>query len=367
MQGFLVGKKGDWVRPEGRRGRGATRNPAGRYEHTAHSIFDDGWGGLDRFKDPQPTQVTELKDASIVNYVSSPDLAFERSINPYRGCEHGCIYCFARPSHAYFGLSSGLDFETRLFVKPGAADVLGKELSAEGYKPRTIAIGTNTDAYQPIERQWRVMRGILEVLDRFNHPVSILTKSNLVVRDIDILSRMAKRRLAVVSLSLTTLDQALARKMEPRASAPRLRLAAIRKLTGAGIPTGVMTAPVIPAINDHELEALLEAAYDAGARRAGYTLLRLPHEIKDLFADWLNEHFPDRAGHVLSLVRGMRGGRLNDPRFGARMHGQGAYGRMISQRFHLAARRLGFNREKLTVDLKSFARPPEPGQQLRLL
>ena len=300
------------VEHERRRGRGAQSNASGRYEPLARIAFDDGWRSLDElppFKTTVPTDATR----KIITRNDSPDIGFDRSINPYRGCEHGCVYCFARPTHAYLGLSPGLDFESKLFVKPEAAELLERELSAPGYSPKVIAIGTNTDPYQPIERRYKVMRRILEVLDRAGHPVGIVTKSALVLRDLDILARMAERKLAKVALSVTTLDPELARKMEPRAATPMRRLETLRRLAQVGVPTTVMVAPVIPALNDMEIERILDAAHAAaGVREAGYVLLRLPLEVRDLFREWLMANYPDRYRHVFKLIREMRGGKDYD-------------------------------------------------------
>jgi DNA repair photolyase len=316
---------------------------------------------------PLRTTLSEDKSQSIIARNSSPDIGFDRSINPYRGCEHGCVYCFARPTHAWLGLSAGLDFESRLFYKPAAAALLEKALRRPHYRPAPIAMGTNTDPYQPAEQRFEITRQILEVLARFRHPVSIVTKSHSIVRDIDILAPMGQAGLAKVALSVTTLDRGLARRMEPRAATPERRLAAIRQLAEAGIPTGVMAAPVIPAINDMEIEAILEAAASAGAIGAGYILLRLPLEIKQLWAEWLAEHYPDRAAKVMALMRGMRGGRDYDPTFGRRMRGQGPYAELIRRRFKLAAKRLGIDGDGPTLDCSRFRPPPRPGEQLSLL
>ena len=324
----------------------------GRYEPVARVKFDDGWQNLEdlpAFK----TTVTVDATRKIITRNDSPDISFDRSINPYRGCEHGCIYCFARPTHAYLGLSPGLDFESKLFVKPEAAKLLERELSAPGYVPRTIAIGTNTDPYQPIEREYQVMRRILEVLERFGHPVGIVTKSALVTRDIDILSRMASRRLAKVALSVTTLDPKLARVMEPRAATPARRLDALRQLTEAGIPTSVMVAPVIPALNDSEIERILDAAAAIGVKEAGYVLLRLPLEVRDLFREWLMANFPDRYRHVFKLVRETRDGKDYDSSWGKRQTGTGPIAWMIGRRFEVACEKLGFNK----VADQAFDRP----------
>src|SRR3954464_12957199 len=307
---------------ERRRGRGAQSNESGRYEAEARVAFDDGWQSLDELP-PFKTTVTIDTSRKVIARNDSPDVGFDRSINPYRGCEHGCVYCFARPTHAYLGLSPGLDFESKLVAKPDAPALLEKERAAPDYEPRMIAIGTNTDPYQPIERERMIMRGILEVLERAGHPVGIVTKSALVTRDIDILSRMAKRDLVKVALSVTTLDAKLARTMEPRASTPAKRLEALRQLSDAGIPATVMVAPVIPALNDSEIERILDAAAHAGVKSAGYVLLRLPLEVRDLFREWLLANYPDRFRHVFKLIRDMRGGRDYDSQWGTRMKGTG--------------------------------------------
>jgi DNA repair photolyase len=348
------------------RGRGASSNASGRFEKENRCLENDGW---DRPEDLPPlrTQVTRESAKTIVTRNVSPDLSFDRSINPYRGCEHGCVYCFARPTHAFLGLSPGLDFETRLFAKTNAASLLERELSAPGYAAKTIAIGTNTDPYQPIERNELVMRKLLEVLARTNHPVAIVTKSALVLRDLDLLAPMAEKGLAKVALSVTTLDPALARKMEPRASSPERRLDAIRRLAAANIPTAVMVAPIIPAINDAEIEAILARAQAMGARDAGYVLLRLPLEVRELFAEWLRAHYPDKLNHVLSLMRSTRAGKLYDPRFGARMTGSGPYAWMIGRRFEAAAARLGLGRSRVPLRCNLFRPPARLGEQLRLL
>lgn len=354
------------VAPDIRRGRGSLSNRSGRFEALQREAFDDGWPEEEKTQ-PLRTTVTEEKPKRIITRNTSPDIGFDRSINAYRGCEHGCVYCFARPTHAYMGLSPGLDFETRLFAKPGAAELLEQELSARDYTPRLIALGTNTDPYQPIEKTYRITRQILEVLDRFNHPVAIVTKSALVTRDADILSSMAERGLAKVALSLTTMDRKLSRAMEPRASTPARRVGAIETLSKAGIPTAVMTAPVIPALNDMEIETLLETAAAAGAREAGYVLLRLPLEVRDLFREWLITEMPDRAGHVMSLIRSMREGKDNSAVWGRRMRGTGPYAWSIGRRFEIAAKRLGLNAERSKLDVTKFSPPPRPGDQLSLL
>jgi DNA repair photolyase len=346
-------------------GRGAVSNASGRFEKQERVLIDDGWSD-----EPEPSLKTEiLRDSSrtIITRNTSPDISFSQSINPYKGCEHGCIYCFARPTHAYLGFSPGADFESKIFAKPNAAELLRKELSAPNYVPKVIAIGTNTDPYQPIERKLKVMRSVLEVLWEFKHPVGIVTKSALILRDLDILAPMAEAGLAKAALSVTTLDRALAREMEPRASTPPKRLEAIKRLNAAGVPAGVMFAPIIPALNDDELEHVLEAAKEAGARSAGYVLLRLPLEIKDLFREWLEANEPGRAKHVMSLIRSMRGGKDYDSQWNTRMRGTGPYADMISKRFHMAVKRLGFNKDARPLDVSHFKRPAQVGDQLSLL
>ena len=346
--------------------RGAISNPAGRYEPLHRETGDDGWWQDDDLP-PLRTSITTDTSRSVIARNDSPDISFDQSINPYRGCEHGCIYCFARPSHAYFGLSSGLDFETRLFAKPDAPRLLEQELRHKTYRCRVIAIGTNTDAYQPIERQLGIMRGVLQVLADYRHPVCITTKSALVARDIDLLAPMAAQGLASVAVSITTLDRELARKLEPRAAVPAKRLEAVARLTGAGIPTGVMVAPLIPALTDHEMEPILAAAAERGAKGADWTLLRLPFELKNLFEQWLACHTPDRRAHVLSLLRQARQGKLNDSTFGRRFTGSGPLADLFARRFALAARRLGLQTSAvfpLRTDL--FTLPPRPGDQLAL-
>ena len=341
---------------ERRRGRGAQSNASGRYEPEARESFDDGWQSLDdlpAFK----TTVSIDSARKVITRNESPDIPFDRSINPYRGCEHGCIYCFARPTHAYLGHSPGLDFESKLYMKPDAPELLERELSAAKYSPRIIAIGTNTDPYQPIERRYEIMRRILQVLDRANHPVGIVTKSALVLRDIDILSSMAKRNLVRVALSVTTLDPELARVMEPRAATPPRRLNALRELSAAGIPTTVMVAPIIPAINDAEIERILDAAAAAGVMSAGYVLLRLPLEVRDLFKEWLIANFPDKYRHVMSLIRQTRGGKDYDAEWGKRMKGGGPYAWMIGRRFSQACERLKLNEKKSALSTDQFTRP----------
>ena len=349
-----------------RRGRGAETNVSGRYEPLVREAFDDEWRSREELP-PIRTEVQVERARKIITRNNSPDISFDRSINPYRGCEHGCSYCFARPTHANMGLSPGLDFETKLFAKPDAAKLLERELAEPGYTPRTIAIGTNTDPYQPIERQWKIMRQILEVLSEANHPVGVVTKSALVVRDIDILSSMAERGLAKVALSLTTLDRRLARAMEPRAATPAKRLETMDKLAAAGIPVTVMTAPIIPALNDMELERLLEAGHEAGAREAGYVLLRLPLEVSPIFREWLLANYPDRAAHVMSVMQQMRGGKDYESEWGVRQRGRGPYAWMIGRRFELAAKRLGLNTERSKLRTDLFSPPVPVGGQMKLI
>jgi DNA repair photolyase len=366
MANAIVEQSGVRVDPERRRGRGAGVNPSGRFEPITRHVFDDGWESLEELP-PFKTEVQVEKPRTIITRNESPDISFDRSINPYRGCEHGCVYCFARPTHSFMGLSPGLDFESKLFAKPDAAKLLEKELAKEGYTPRSMAIGTNTDPYQPIERQYRIMREILEVLEAYGHPVGIVTKSALVERDIDILSRMAERGLAKVALSVTTLDRRLARTMEPRASTPGKRLEAIKTLNEAGVPASVMVAPIVPGLNDAEIERILDSAYAAGAREAGYVLLRLPLEVAPIFKDWLLRHYPDRYRHVMSLIRSMRDGKDYDSEWGKRMKGSGPYAWQIGRRFELAAKKLGFNKEKRHLRTDLFVPPEVAGKQLVLL
>jgi DNA repair photolyase len=337
-------------------GRGALSNASSRFDDEKKIRTDDGWDIEDELP-PLRTILTKDATRTILARNTSPDVPFDRSINPYRGCEHGCIYCFARPTHAYLGLSPGLDFETRILFKPDAAKLLVAELAAPKYRPDVVAMGTNTDPYQPVERELKITRSILKVLSDFNNPVGIVTKSHTVTRDIDILADMAKRNLAEIFLSITTLDKDLARAMEPRASAPHRRLEAIRKLADAGVPVGVMTAPMIPGLNDHEMEAILEKATEAGATRAGFTVLRLPLEIKELFEEWLRANRPDRAERVLSLVRQMRGGALYQAEFGTRMKGEGPIAQLLAARFSAATKRLGLNKIRYRLDTLRFAVP----------
>ena len=347
------------------RGRASRSNASGRFEALARDSVDDGWGE-DPLPDRLETTLTAEKARVIISRNDSPDIGFDRSINPYRGCEHGCIYCFARPTHAYLGLSPGLDFETKLFFKPDAAALLEKELGKRGYQAARIQLGANTDPYQPIERKLRITRQILEVLARYKHPVAITTKNNLVTRDIDILAPMAAENLACVAISVTTLDRKLARSMEPRASTPERRIDAIRALSQAGIPALVGFAPAIPGLNDHEMETVLERAAEAGAVSAYFTVLRLPLEIKDLFREWLEAEFPDRAARVMSLMRQMRGGKDYDAEWGKRMRGEGPIAEMLAQRMHLARRKYGLARDRLSLDVTKFRKPPEDRRQLEL-
>ena len=355
-----------------KKGRGAASNPDNRYETTGRVALDDGWGSAEAAEEeteaPLRTVVLADSSRSVIARNDSPDVPFDKSINPYRGCEHGCIYCFARPSHAYLGMSPGLDFETRIMAKHQVAALLERELARPSYKPQPIALGTNTDPYQPTERRLQLTRQILEVLSRARNPVTIVTKSDLVTRDLDILGPMAEAGLAKVCVSVTTLDNALARVMEPRAPAPRKRLAAIRAISKAGVPSGVMAAPMIPALNDSELEAILEAGAEAGAVLAGYVLLRLPLELKQLFEEWLEAHFPDRKERVLNQLREARGGKLYEARWGERMRGRGVQAELLARRFDLAAKRLGLNhsREDWTLDTSQFLKPEPQSAQLSL-
>ncbi|MFK8015301.1 MAG: PA0069 family radical SAM protein [Gammaproteobacteria bacterium] len=354
------------------KGRGATLSPVARFARHEKESVDDGWSGdvKDETTAREYPQTWLAPEAarSIVTRNESPDIPFDRSINPYRGCEHGCVYCFARPSHSYVDLSPGIDFETRIFYKENAAALLEQTLRKPGYRCRPIAMGTNTDPYQGAERTLGITRELLQVMQRYRHPVTIVTKGALIERDIDILSELAKDRLASVMLSVTTLDNDLKRRLEPRTPSGKARLNTVRALIDAGIPTGVMVAPVIPAINDHEIEAILHAAHAVGVRRAAYILVRLPHEVKDLFRDWLAQHYPERAGHVMSLIRQSRGGKDNDPRFGHRMRGDGVFASMIKRRFDKTCRELGLHaRESAGLDTTQFALPEEVGDQLSLL
>ena len=350
-----------------RKGRGAASNRTGRFEAQVRVHVNDGWVGDSEPPPPVRTTVGIDNARKAIAYNGSPDVPFDRSINPYRGCEHGCSYCFARPTHAYYGLSPGLDFETRLFQKPNAPARLTEELRKPNYEPAFIALGSNTDPYQPIEQKLQITRKILEVLWEFRHPCTIITKSPLVIRDIDIIQPMAAAGLAAVSISVTTLDRDLARRLEPRAPTPAKRLAAIRTLSEANIPVCVLAAPMIPALNDSELESILSAAKEAGVCYANYTLLRLPLEIRDLFAEWLHAHYPGRAKHVMALVRNTRGGADYDSTWGQRRTGTGVYADMLAKRFILARRKLGLDKRAPTFDTSQFNPPPAPGDQLKLL
>jgi len=351
------------LRPGVRRGRGAVSNPPNRYEQHRYEAFDDGWAPQE--PESLATSLTPDASRSLISRNSSPDIPFDRSINTYRGCEHGCIYCYARPSHAWLGLSPGVDFETRLFYKPDAPELLRRELGARGYRCAPIALGVNTDAWQPVERRLQITRRVLEVLLEHRHPLTLITKSGLVERDLDLLTELAGLGLVQATVSVTTLDAELARRLEPRAAAPRRRLEALQRLAAAGIPSGVMVAPVIPALTDPELERILAAGREAGAREAGYVLLRLPLEVEPLFVQWLGENRPDMSERVLNRVRDTRGGTLNDPRFGSRMRGAGVYADLIAQRFRIAYGRLGFEGHA-PLECGLFRVPVSPGAQLGL-
>ena len=351
--------------------RGARSFLQGRFETVAREPFDDGWTPEEKDERALETQVTIERARSIISHNDSPDVGFDSSINPYRGCEHGCIYCFARPSHSYLELSPGLDFETKLFAKTNAAELLRAELSKPGYRPTPIALGPNTDCYQPIERKYKITRGILEVLAECEHPVSIVTKSALVERDLDILGPMGEKNLVRVFVSIGTLDRELARKLEPRAASPQRRLDILKSLSEHHVPCGVMVAALIPALNDRTMEQVLEAAAAAGAEEAAYVILRLPNELKELFKEWLSAHYPDRAGHVISIVHQMRGGRDNDPRFHARMSGSGNFAELIARRFDIACRKFGLNehgagRRRAELDCSRFRPPAANSGQLAL-
>jgi DNA repair photolyase len=347
--------------------RGATLNPESRYSALRRAADDDGWP-RDEELPPLRTEVGVDSSRTAISYNDSPDIPYDRSVNPYRGCEHGCIYCYARPSHARLGLSPGLDFETRLFYKPDAPAQLERELARPSYSPAPLALGANTDPYQPIERRLKITRGLLQVLSDCRHPVSVTTKSALVLRDLDLLAPMAKRGLAAVLISLTTLDRDLARRLEPRAAAPERRLEAMRELAGAGIPVAVLVSPLIPGLTDPDLERILERAAAAGATKAASIPIRLPLELAELFSDWLRTHYPQRAEHVLSLIRQCRDGKLNDSRFGSRMRGSGPIAELLAQRFRVAARRFGLDGQdpRWNLDCTQFRRPQPPGSQLDL-
>lgn len=341
------------------KGRGAVSNSSGRYESRVHEAFDDGWGSADAPPEPLSTTLSVDGARRVITYNRSPDVGFDRSINPYRGCEHGCVYCFARPTHAWLGLSAGLDFESRLYYKPDAPERLLEELADRKYQCRPVALGINTDAYQPVERKTGLTRRILEILCETNHPVILVTKSSLIERDLDLLREMAAKRLVSVSVSITTLSRSLARRMEPRAAAPERRLETLCRIAGAGVPAGLLLAPLIPVLTDGEMERILKAAREAGAASAGYVLLRLPHEVSGLFGEWLDQHEPLKARHVLSKIRETRGGKNYDARFGIRMRGSGDYAELIAQRFRLATKKLGFG-ELPELNTRDF-RPPVLG------
>ena len=359
----------DPLAPRAFKGRGAASNPEGRFESIRHHAEDDGWQSALLDEDaPRPrTEVTEERARSVITRNDSPDIHFTQAMNPYRGCEHGCIYCFARPSHSYLNLSPGLDFETKLRAKSNLAEVLRHELSRPGYRVEPINIGSNTDPYQPIEKRWRLTRAALELLAECHHPCTIVTKNALVERDLDILVPMARERLVQVFVSVNSLDNRLAAKLEPRASAPHRRIQAIRALADAGVPVGVLVAPIIPALNDRDMEAVLEQAADAGARCAGYTVVRLPHELKALVREWLALHAPERAAHVMSLIQQMNGGRDYDSDFRTRMRGQGVFAELLKRRFEIACRKHGFGRAReLQLDTTRFVPPRKPSPQGQL-
>lgn len=349
------------------KGRGAASNREGRFESARGETFDDGWTPDDEPTSPVETQVTHERARTIISRNDSPDIPFDQSINPYRGCEHGCIYCYARPSHSYLNLSPGLDFETKLFAKTNAAELLRAELSKPGYRVSPINLGANTDPYQPIERRYRITRQVIEILAELKHPLTIVTKNALVERDLDLLMPLAKQNLVYVFLSVTSLDNRLASKLEPRASAPHRRIEALRRLSEAGVPCGVLVAPIIPMLTDRWLEGIIERAAQAGARMASYTIMRLPYELKDLVREWLELHFPERAEHVMSLIKQMRGGKENDPRFGSRMRGEGEFAALIRQRFSIAARKFGLTRTRdIALDCALFAPPRKSSPQADL-
>ncbi len=361
-------KKTILIDPNRFRGRGTSSNDVGRFEAFERDLYDDGWDGLDDLP-PFKTEVRHEESTSIITHNKSPDIPFDRSLNPYRGCEHGCPYCYARPSHSYWGMSPGLDFETKLTARVNAAELLEEELSKPSYvsKPISpIALGGNTDPYQPIEREYKLTRQILEVLLEAKHPLTIVTKSVLVVRDLDLLGELARQNLVLVALSITSLDKVLTRQMEPRASAPHLRLKALDELHKAGVPTMTMMAPMIPSLNDHEMEGIMEAVLDRGCTEANYVLLRLPHEIKELFREWLLREVPDRASRVISLVQSMRGGKDYKAEFGTRMRGEGPYADLLSHRYKLALKRLGFNKKPISLRTDLFVPPVPKGGQMRL-
>lgn len=345
------------------KGRGATLQIEGRFENVTRERLDDGWNTPDEELPLFKTSVTVERAKSLIQRHDSPDLPFEYSLNAYRGCEHGCIYCYARPSHGYLNLSPGLDFETKLFAKPDAAKLLRAELAKSGYQCSPIALGVNTDHYQPIEREWKLTRQILEVLAECKHPFSIVTKSALIERDLDLLTHMARDNLVQVVITITSLNGEVVRQLEPRAASPRRRLQTLQRLNEAGVPCGVMVAPVIPFLTDAELENILQAAYEHGARTANYVLLRLPYELKDLFKDWLNVNYPLKAEHVMSRLREMRGGKENDATFGTRFKGEGVFSALLEKRFQNSCERLGFLKAKQRLDITKFRPPVTGGQQ----
>lgn len=346
-------------------GRGAGLNPAGRFEDKSLDNFDDGWQNDEEVAALKTTVQVE-KARTIITTNHSPDIVFDRSINPYRGCEHGCVYCFARPSHSYMGLSAGVDFETQLFAKPDAATLLAKEISSPNYKPKIIAIGTNTDPYQPIEKKWAIMRDVLLVLHQANHPVSIVTKSALILRDKDILAEMAQKQLVRIHISLTTLDHRLSRAMEPRAASPKRRLETIRHLHEAGIPVSTIVAPIIPGLNDHEIEKILEAAKEAGIHDADFVMLRLPYEVAPLFKDWLLREYPNHYRKIIMILRSMRGGKDYDADWQSRMRGQGPFAELVARRFRLACERLNIGKRKIALSFENFDPPFKSPKQLSL-
>lgn len=346
--------------------RGATINPEGRFEKEKREVFDDGWDLEEEILPPLETTLLKDMAKTLINYNDSPDIGFDQSINPYRGCEHGCIYCYARPSHAYMNLSPGLDFETKIFYKDNAAELLKKDLSKPSYVCKTTVLGANTDPYQPAESKLKITRSILEVLNQHNHPVAIITKGSLIERDLDIIAEMSQKRLISVAVSLTTLSTELKQKLEPRTATPKARLRVIKKLSEINVPVTVMAAPMIPMINDMELEKILQRASEAGARRAGFVLVRLPYEVKDLFKEWLKTHFPDRAEHVMSIIKQMRGGKEYDSTFGKRMRGEGEFANLLATRFHLACKRFKLNQAPSeSLDTTSFKRPQKSTQQMQ--
>ncbi|WP_018986523.1 PA0069 family radical SAM protein [Methylophilus methylotrophus] len=339
------------------KGRAASSNMVSRFDPHTRESLDDGWGSLDEEAPPLQTEVMLDASRSVINYIQSPDLPFDRTLNPYRGCEHGCIYCYARPTHAYLGMSPGLDFESRLLMKADAVALLKKELAHPKYQCKPIALGMNTDGYQPIEREYQLTRQIIQVLSESNHPFSLVTKSSLVERDIDLIAPMAAKRLASIYVSITTLDRQVARRLEPRAAAPERRFETLRRLSEAGIPTGVMVAPVIPALTDCDMEQILEKAHEAGARKAGYVFLRLPHELSDLFQEWLQQYFPLKAQHVMSIVRQSRGGKDYQSEFGQRMRGEGIFADLLAHRFKLSCLKLGISGERTGFCTDLFSVP----------